>query len=120
MNNPENNLSPIAYFTYTYPQLTLQIGEGMSKSEEYLNITRRGIFPENLTFPMAESGMEERFDIDTPAGSAQVLYLPEREIFEFFIRVLAYRCEPVDIPANTGAMHISGINNLRKFLNFIF
>lgn len=101
-------------YTWTYPQLSLSIREGMSREEEYIDIVRRGILPNTPVFPLQETGFEEAYVLDTPAGRAEVLYLPERKIFEHFVRALAHRCEPVPLPPSMGAMMISGVNNWRK------
>ena len=101
-------------YLYNYPQLSLGIKEGMSQSEEYRNIVRRGIMPDKLTFPFELSGEEDEYTLDTPAGEVNVLYLPDRAIFEYFIKVLAYRNEPIEIPLSMGASLISGINSWRK------
>ena len=101
-------------YLYNYPQLSLGIKEGMSQSEEYRNIVRRGIMPDKLTFPFELSGEEDEYTLDTPAGEVNVLYLPDRAIFEYFIKVLAHRNEPVEIPLSMGASLISGINSWRK------
>lgn len=110
-------MTPIEKYLNNYPQLSLPIKEGESKSEEYIDITRYGIFPDTLIFPFKETGKEEANTFNTPAGKAEVLYLPDRQIFEYFIKVLAYKCEPVDIPKSTGAILISGINNWKKINN---
>lgn len=107
-------MTPIEQYVYNYPQLTLPIKEGMSKSPEYTAIVRKGFLPSTRQLPVAITGQEELLTIATPAGEAQVLYLPDRNLFEYFIRVLAYRCEPAQIPRSTGAMLISGINNWRR------
>ena len=101
-------------YLYNYPQLSLGIQEGMSQSEEYRNIVRKGIMPDKLAFPFELSGEEDEYTIDTPAGEVNVLYLPDRAIFEYFIKVLAHRNEPVEIPLSMGASLISGINSWRK------
>ena len=101
-------------YLYNYPQLSLGIKEGMSQSEEYRNIVRKGIMPDKLAFPFELSGEEDEYTIDTPAGEVNVLYLPDRAIFEYFIKVLAHRNEPVEIPLSMGASLISGINSWRK------
>ena len=101
-------------YLYNYPQLSLGIKEGMSQSEEYRNIVRKGIMPDKLVFPFELSGEEDEYTIDTPAGEVSVLYLPDRAIFEYFIKVLAHRNEPVEIPLSMGASLISGINSWRK------
>ena len=74
-------------YLYNYPQLSLGIKEGMSQSEEYRNIVRRGIMPEKLDFPFELSGEEDEYTLNTPCGEVNVLYLPDRNIFEYFIKV---------------------------------
>jgi len=114
INGEKMSNDVISYYMFQYPQLTLGIKEGKSSSEEYKNIVLRGIFPEKLTFPFEGDILAERILMDTPVGKKEALYLPDREIFEYFMRVLAYKCEPVDIPSTTGAIMISGINNWNK------
>jgi len=108
------SMSPVEYYTWKYPQLTLPIKEGMKDSEEYGNIVKAGIFPENLACFMKENGLEERIPLNTPAGYAEALYLPERDEFEYYYKALSNRCEPMDIPLTTGAVMISGINSWRR------
>ncbi len=102
-------MTPIEYYTHRFPQLALGIKNGMRETEEYKQIVSRGVFPESPAFPYEESGNEEIIKIFTPVGTAELLYLPDRKIFEYFIRVLAYRCDDAAIPASLGAMLISGI-----------
>lgn len=101
-------------YLWRYPQLTLPIERGMSASDAYRDIVRKGKFPEE--FPNHFYGTDEDcvFYIDTPAGKAEVLYLADRRDFRRFLQSIVYRCEPVKIPDSTGAMHISGITNWRK------
>ncbi|MDO4940629.1 MAG: hypothetical protein Q4E33_02935 [Erysipelotrichaceae bacterium] len=107
-------MKPVEYYVYQFPQLTLVPKEGISTTDEYKNIALRGIFPEDLTFPMDISNEEELIKVDTPIGEVETIYLPIREVFERFAICLAYRCEPTLIPKTTGAMYISGINCWRK------
>lgn len=107
-------MTPIELYTWRYPQLALAIEEGMSKTEAYGNIVRRGILPEHPAFSGKETGEEKLLLMDTPTGAIEVLYLPEREMFEYFVRALAHRCEPAAIPPSMGAVMISGLNNWRK------
>ena len=53
--NFETELSPVETIIYRYPQLILTPGEGMSGSEAYLDITRRGKLPEELPNPFRGS-----------------------------------------------------------------
>lgn len=107
-------MTPVQFYVKNYPQLTLPVREGMSNDPTYLSIVRRGAIPEGGGFPFRETGQEKRIEVNTPAGQAEVLYLPDREIFEYFVRVLAHRCEPVEVPPSMGAVMISGINNWRR------
>lgn len=107
-------MTPIELYTWRYPQLTFQVEPGMSEKPEYLSVVRRGILPEHPVFPYGESGEEELLRLETPIGIVEALYLPDRQIFEHFVRVLAYRCEPAELPGTMGAMMISGLNNWRK------
>ena len=107
-------MNPIEYYTYLYPQLTLIPKEGISKTDEYKNIALRGLFPEELSFPMEISGKEELIEVDTPIGKVEAIYLPCRGVFERFCICLSNKCEPMEIPNGTGAMYISGINCWRK------
>lgn len=104
----------IEYYIEQYPQLTLDIKEGASSSEEYKNIVLRGIFPDIMKLPFECDIIAERIIMDTPIGTKEALYLPDRKVFEHFIRALAHKCEPVHIPSTTGAIMISGINNWNK------
>lgn len=107
-------MKPVEYYTYMFPQLTLIPSVGKSQSEEYKNIVLRGIFPDDLTFPMKVSNKEELIEVETPIGKIEAIYLPLREVFERFVVCLSNRCEPLEIPKTTGAMYISGINCWRK------
>jgi len=107
-------MNPIDYYIYNYPQLTLGIKNGTSKTEEYKDIVLRGNIPDKLVLPIDVTGFEELIKVDTPIGETEVLYLPDRKVFEYFVRVLAYRNEDEPIPKTTGAIYISGLNNWRK------
>ena len=109
--------TPIMNYVKKYPQLTLEVKADMKNTEEYINIVRKGFVPTKLVFPIEETGDEEIIKIETPVGIAEVLYLPNREMFEYFVRVLAYECEPKGIPDSMGAILISGITNWRKIDN---
>ncbi|MBQ0036607.1 MAG: hypothetical protein KBT35_06795 [Firmicutes bacterium] len=107
-------MNPVEYYVYQFPQLTIIPEEGISKTDKYKNIALRGIFPDDLSFPMQLSGQEEQIVVETPIGPIETLYLPIREVFERFAICLANRCEPTVIPKTTGAMYISGLNCWRK------
>lgn len=109
----------IAEYVYKYPQLTCPVEEGMGASDIYKDIVLRGKLPKGDMTDQPEKFFLESDDdsimlVETPVGTAEVLYLAERQDFERFLRCISYKCEPVDIPKSTGAMHISGIANWRK------
>lgn len=104
----------IETYIYRYPQLTLPIAQGMSNSEAYKNIVRKGKMP--AEYPNRFRGTEEDsiFRIQTPAGGAELLYLADRKDFEGFVQVLSHKCEKKDIPPSMGALYIGGISSWRK------
>ncbi len=112
--NFETELSPVETMIYRYPQLILTPGEGMSGSEAYLDITRRGKLPEELPNPFRGSPKDYLKNKRTPAGNIEMLFLDNREDFERFVQVLAYRCENRAIPPSMGAVTIHNVNNWRK------
>lgn len=104
----------IETYIHRYPQLTLPIAQGMSHSEAYKNIVRKGRMP--AEYPNQFRGTEEDciFQIQTPAGRAELLYLADRKDFEAFVQVLSCKCEKKEIPSSMGALYIGGISNWRK------
>lgn len=108
------NLNAIDYYVYNYPQLTLGVRNGLKDTERYKDIVLRGEMPKELVLPIEVNGEAQRIEVDTPIGKTEVLYLEDRKLFEYFIKVLAYKCEDVSIPKTTGAIFISGLNNWRK------
>lgn len=108
------NLKDIDYYVYNYPQLTLGVRNGLKETEEYKDIVLRGNMPKELVLPIDVNSEAQRIEVDTPIGKTEVLYLEDRDVFEYFVKVLAYKCEDVSIPKTTGAIFISGLNNWRK------
>ena len=104
----------ISELIYRYPQLTLGIKEGNSHTEEYQAITKKGKLPMEMKLPIKLNGMEVWEQVEVPVGIVDIIYLPDREVFEYFVGVLAYRCEPKLIPPSMGAVCIRGLNNWRK------
>lgn len=107
-------MKPIEYYVYNYPQLTLGVKNGTKDSEAYKDIVLRGNLPEKLVLPIEVNEELELIKFDTPIGTTEVLYLSERKVFEYFVKVLGYRNEDEPIPKTTGAIYISGLNNWRK------
>jgi len=107
-------INPIDYYIYNFPQLTLGVKNGTKDSKAYKDIVLKGKMSAKLSLPIELDGNEELIKVDTPIGETEVLYLPNRQVFEYFVKVLAYRNEDEPIPKTTGAIYISGLNNWRK------
>lgn len=96
-------------------QLQFPIIEGISRSEDYLAATRRGVWPEEkradekLTL---ESPGELKLVIhQTPAGEIPVLIPGTRGDFIRLVQSLTERNEPVLVPDSMGACIVTGFNN---------
>ena len=96
-----------------YPQFALPIKQDQKVTPEYKKAVLRGEpvcrEPDFLCSP--EDKLET---VETPVGKVEILYLVHREDFEHALRALAYRCEPVEIPASVGASTIRGLINWEK------
>ena len=96
-----------------YRQLFVAPGPGAK--EKYLDIVQRGHEPETRDLSHFITSDEDSMTLEeTPAGSVSVITLGRREDFVTFLRIMANRCEPVDIPDTQGASILSGIINWRK------
>ena len=94
-----------------FPQLCLDQKEGISKSDHYRQSVLRGISsgimnyipeqPAALTVGMAEHWV----------GQVPVISTPSRNDFEFVVRALAFRSEPVKIRSGVHAHALSGLIN---------
>ncbi len=104
-------LDPILY---RYPQLSLPVLEGMSRSEPYLDIVRKGRLPREIENPFHGSPRDEIHTEETPIGPVELIHLGYRGDFVRFVQVMVHRCEPVPVPDSMGAVTISGITNWRK------
>lgn len=91
----------------------LPILKNEKSTPEYKDAVLRGkpVFREPAFIGSPEDSLTTA---DTPVGPVDVLYLAVREDFEHALRALAYRCEPVEIPASVGANTVSGLINWEK------
>ncbi len=105
---------PLAVLTERYPQLTLAVVAGMSQSDEYKAITQRGRMPVALPYTFSDCETTELYTEHTEAGDVEILVLPDRGDFVRFVQVMAYRCEPREVPPSMGAVTINNINNWRR------
>ena len=91
-----------------FPQLALPVADGESKTEEYRAAVLRGEPALRRPEFRDPDGMELE-SARTPAGSVEILYLPDRQDFEHAYRALAYRCENAQIPPAVGACIVDGL-----------
>lgn len=105
---------PLALLTQRYPQLTLAVKAGMSQSDEYKAITQRGRMPVALPYTFSDCEATKLYTEHTEAGDVEILVLPDRGDFVRFVQVMAYRCEPREVPPSMGAITINNINNWRR------
>lgn len=97
-----------------YPQLYLD-PRNEGAEEACLNAVRRGIMPETEDLLHFHGDSRDRLEIlETPAGPVEVLTLYDRADFELFLRIIAYRCGPQEIPKTQGASTLDGIINWPK------
>ncbi len=106
-------MEAITKLSNCYPQLLLPIREGISKSDEYRNAVLRGL-EINGEPSFFGSPYDCFYEEETVAGKIGIWRLGDRRDFEHALRALAYRCEPVEIPASVGANYIGGLINWEK------
>ena len=97
-----------------FPQLYLKPETGISQSEIYRAIVRRGEQYKGDLSHFIGSPDDSLTIESTPAGEVSVVFLKQRSDFECFYRIMAARCEPIPIPPSVGATYIGGINDWSK------
>lgn len=94
-------------------QLQFPIKKGISKTEEYKNVTLKGknkqsgeclilYRPNEITLNLYDSKI---------AGKIPVLVVPDNRDFNTMVCALSNKNEPKDLPGSMGALFINGINN---------
>jgi hypothetical protein len=106
--------STLSMLAERFPQLYLKPEAGVSQSELYRSIIRKGYRYEGCLSHFTGSAQDSITREQTPVGEVTVVFLAERADFECFYRIMACRCEPVEVPATMGASYISGINDWSK------
>lgn len=94
-----------------FPQLYLAPEQGVSQSKCYRSIVGKGMaYTGDLQH--FQGSPEDRLTMEhTPAGDVMVVYLANRADFECCYQIMAYRCEPVEIPPSVGSCYIRGLND---------
>jgi len=100
------------------PQLNFPIEKGVGASEEYRMAVTAQKSVEEISnksgFVLSEADKVELFIHKTAAGSIPVIVVRNRGDFEQLYRAIAFKNEPVEIPASVGACAISGYNNCER------
>ncbi len=104
-----------------YNQLYLTPKKGISETGVYTDIVRYGKTPPEVARKMSEglsgfkcSKYDRLFSETTPAGKVDIVYIHERQDFERFIQIMAYRGEPASVSSSLESAEIAGITNWRK------
>lgn len=114
IENMDKAGSPILTLIKKYQQLLLPVKSGMSQSSEYKAIIKGGKKCSNDEALFKTSVKDTLYEVTTSFGEVEILYLEEREDFERFIQVMAYACEPYEIPKSAKVITLSGIINWQK------
>lgn len=108
--------SALTFILHRYPQLGLKPIEGLKDTKEYSDIVRKGIHPEKPNDEYIVGSEADSLTVfETPVGKVEVLFIKNREDFCHFVRILAYKGEPRNIPDSMGAITIRGLINWKNF-----
>jgi hypothetical protein len=95
-------------------QLRFPVRQGISATEAYRAVTRRGVppeVPEATGLPLAAPDKLRLWLHPALAGPLPVLCTPERDDFVLLVQALSFRNEPEPVPAAQGACLVAGLNN---------
>jgi hypothetical protein len=111
----EAGSDPFAYMQERIPQLCVPIEKGISGSEPYRAVARRGERFEERDFggrlQLLRPAQLRLHIHEHPAGALPVLSTPCREDFETLSRAFAFRSEPEPIAAAVNARMVAGFIN---------
>ena len=96
-------------------QLQFPIQAGMSQTEAYRSVTRKGTLtdhvPEATGLVLQQPDQLELVLHPSLAGTIPILVVKQREDFVSLVQALAMRNEPKSVPNSMGACIVSGFNN---------
>lgn len=91
-----------------FPQLYIAPAEGTQ--EAYRLAAGRGKAPQGANLDhFITSEEDELREVDTPAGTVEVLFLKERADFETFLQIVGHKANPVPIARTVGAITYRGL-----------
>ncbi len=94
-------------------QLQYPIQKGISKTEDYINATRKG--KQKLNTAILKLNAPERIQLEiyesAMVGKVPVIVVPDDDDFNTVICALSNKNEPKELPDSMGALFINGINN---------
>ena len=98
----------------TYMQLYID-PDDTDAQDQYGNIVRRGADPLNKNLDhFTGNDLDTDEYMDTPSGKVRIITLHERSDFVTFLRIMAHKCKPVEIPPTQGASMLDGVINWRR------
>jgi len=96
-----------------YPQLYLTPGEEGAKL--WREIVGKGLSAPSDSLDHFHGSDQDSVNLEkTPAGSVLSVTLGDREDFELFLQIVAYKCVPTEIPATQGASILDGVINWQR------
>lgn len=105
--------SAIEALAKRFPQLYVAPAEDAQEAHKLAS--GRGIAPENATLDhFIGSAEDELREVETPAGTVEVLFLHERADFETFLQIIGHKSQPVPIARTVGAITYRGLPDWGK------
>ena len=96
-------------------QLQFPIQAGISQTEAYREVTRKGVaadhLPEATGLVLQQPDQLELLIHPSLAGAIPILVVKQRDDFVTLVQALAMRNEPKSVPDSMGACIVSGFNN---------
>ena len=103
----------LAVLAKRFPQLYVAPAEGAQTAHRLA--AGRGIAPAGADLGhFVTSPEDELREVDTPAGSVEVVFLHNRSDFETFLQIVGHKAEPVPIARTVGAITYRGIADWGK------
>lgn len=96
-----------------FPQLYVTPAEGAQEAHRLAS--GRGVAPDDKSLAhFVTSPEDELREVDTPAGSVEVVFLAERQDFETFLQIIGHKSSPVPIARTVGAITYRGLPDWGK------